>query len=111
MTYPALRVIELKPGESATFGTGPREVIVLPLAGSCGVDCAGQRIDLRGRACVFAAVSDFCYLPPGSAVTLSSMDGGRFALASAPASGGLPVRYQAAAGVPVELRGADMCSR
>jgi 5-deoxy-glucuronate isomerase len=42
-------------------------------------------------------------------VTVSSVDGGRFAVASAPARRDLPFRY--GTGVPVELRGAGTCSR
>jgi len=111
LRYPALRVLDLPAAGTAEVAFGDREAIVLPLAGSGVVSCADQRIALTGRPSVFAAVSDFCYLPPGSTAKLSTVDGGRFAVASAPASGGLPIRYGRAQDVAVELRGAGMCSR
>jgi len=111
LRYAGLRVLELEPGGTRSFGTGAEEMLVLPLAGSGTVDCAGARLDLAGRDGVFAAVTDFAYLPAGAEVTLASPGGGRFALPSAPATRRLPFRYGAAAGVPVELRGAGRCSR
>jgi 5-deoxy-glucuronate isomerase len=60
---------------------------------------------------VWAGASDFLYAPPGSAVTVGSARGGRFAVATARAERGFPVRYVPAAEVSVELRGAGACSR
>jgi 5-deoxy-glucuronate isomerase len=110
-TFSSLRILSLGPGESATFGTGPEEMLVLPLSGSCTVSAAGTEIELTGRASVFSQVSDFCYVPLDAAVTIGSSAGGRFALPGAVASRQLPVRYGAAADVPVELRGAGQASR
>ncbi len=75
------------------------------------VDCDGERFELAGRPSVFAGVTDFAYLPPGSAAQIRSANGGRFALPAARAARRLPPRYGPAAGVPVELRGAGSCSR
>jgi 5-deoxy-glucuronate isomerase len=111
MRHPALRILELPAGGAAEVATGGHEVIVLPIAGSCTVEGAGHRMRLRGRESVFAAVSDFCYLPPEETVGVSSSEGGRFALAGAPATRSLPMRYGDAGGVSVELRGAGACSR
>ena len=41
-TYSSLRVLELPPGGSTTFGTGDDEMIVLPLSGGCRVECDGE---------------------------------------------------------------------
>jgi 5-deoxy-glucuronate isomerase len=60
---------------------------------------------------VFAGPTDSAYLPAGSTTRLSTVDGGRFAVATARADRRLPFRYLPAAGVPVELRGAGHCSR
>jgi 5-deoxy-glucuronate isomerase len=117
--YCGLRVLELAPGGSHRLHTGEDEVLVLPLSGSSTVDCAGQRFELAGRADVFSGVSDFAYLPPAAGATVASARGGRFALASARASGRasgqaqrrLPARYVPASDVAVELRGAGSCSR
>src|SRR3712207_6725311 len=93
LTYPSLRVLRLPPGGSHTVQTGGEEVIVLPLAGSCEVRTAGDEFVLNGRPSVFHAVSDFCYLPRGATVTVTSAHGGRFAFCGAPADADLPARY------------------
>jgi 5-deoxy-glucuronate isomerase len=110
-TFSSLRILGLGPGELATFETGPEEMLVLPLSGSCTISAAGTELELAGRTGVFSGVSDFCYVPRDATVTISSTAGGRFALPGALASRQLPVRYGAAADVPVELRGAGQCSR
>jgi 5-deoxy-glucuronate isomerase len=110
-TFSSLRVLSLGPGEMATFATGLEEMLVLPLSGSCTVSAAGTELDLAGRASVFRQVPDFCYVPRDTTVTIGSGAGGRFALPGALASRQLPVRYGAAADVPVELRGAGQASR
>ncbi len=129
-SYAGLRVLRLPAGGWHELSTGDEEMLVLPLAGSATVDCAGQRFELAGRPSVFAGVTDFAYLPPGSAARIRSAPGGRFALPSARVTGAsvtsarvtsarVPAateppgqaRYGAAAGVPVELRGAGSCSR
>jgi 5-deoxy-glucuronate isomerase len=109
--YCGLRVLRLAAGGVHEFGTGADEMVILPLAGSCVVDCDGERFGLAGRASVFAGVTDFAYLPRDTRAVVSSPAGGRFALASARARQRLGPRYGPAAGVPVELRGAGSCSR
>jgi 5-deoxy-glucuronate isomerase len=109
--YSSLRVLELAPGERAGFETGPDEMLLLPLAGSCGVSCDGAEFAVEGRSGVFDRVSDFVYLPRDATVAVESEAGGRFALPAARATRRLPVRYAPAADVPVELRGAGACSR
>jgi 5-deoxy-glucuronate isomerase len=111
-TWSSLRVLELFPGGSCAFGTGKDEVLVLPLSGSCTVECEDQQYTLAGRTGVLSGeVTDFAYVPMGSAAKLTSPGGGRFALPGARATQRLPFRYQAGAGVPVEFRGAGSCSR
>jgi 5-deoxy-glucuronate isomerase len=60
---------------------------------------------------VFAGVTDFAYVPPGTTVTVTSREGARFAVPSARARRRFPFRHLRADGVPVELRGAGSCSR
>ena len=107
MKYTRLRIVELDGVEA--FDTGGDELIVLPLAGSCGVSIDGERFELEGRESVFSAVTDFAYAPIGSHVELRGS--GRFALPAAAAQRRLEPRYGAAADVPVELRGAGNASR
>ena len=109
--YSGLRVLELSAGRSATFPTGDDEMVVLPLAGACVVECDGERFELAGRESVFARVTDFAYVPRDAEVTVSSAAGGRFALPAARATSRLTARYGPADGVQVELRGAGQASR
>jgi 5-deoxy-glucuronate isomerase len=110
-SYSALRVLDLSRGGSADIETGEEEMLVLPLAGSCLVECDGQQFELAGRDSVFSEVSDFAYLPRDAAARVSSGAGGRFALPAAAARRRLAARYGPASEVPVELRGSGACSR
>ena len=109
--YSSLRVLELGPGEEATFDTGDSEMIVLPLSGGGEVRCDGERIELAGRKSVFSRVTDFAYVPRDATVTVGSLSGGRFALPGARCDSRLTARYGPAEEVPVELRGAGQASR
>lgn len=109
--YSGLRILELPPRGSQEFGTAADEMLVLPLAGSCVVECDGERFELAGRADVFSGVTDFAYLPRSADARVTSPAGGRFALPAARARQRLAPRYGPASGVPVELRGAGSCSR
>jgi 5-deoxy-glucuronate isomerase len=109
--FSGLRVLELAPGAEHTVDTGEDELIVLPLSGACSVETDGQTFDLEGRADVFAAVTDFAYVPRDARATVASDAGGRFALPSARAGRRLDARCVAAEDVPVELRGAGRASR
>ncbi|GAA1933200.1 5-deoxy-glucuronate isomerase [Streptantibioticus ferralitis] len=109
--YSALRVLELPPGGSHSLATGDSEWIVLPLSGGCTVATEGQTFELHGRDSVFAAVTDFAYLPRDAHARIDSRAGGRFALTGARCTRRLPARYGPACDVPVELRGTGNCSR
>jgi 5-deoxy-glucuronate isomerase len=109
--HTSLRVLELAPGGSHAFDTGPEEMLVLPLTGAAAVDVDGAEFALAGRAGVFDAVGDFAYAPRDSRVRVHSPGGGRFAVAGAPCSRRLPARYGPAAGVAVEVRGAGHATR
>lgn len=110
-TYSGLRVIQLRPRESRTIETGPDEMLILPLSGSCEVLCDGARFVLAGRRSVFSRVSDFAYAPTGARVEVSSRAGGEFALPAARAQKRLLPRYGPAEKVPVEVRGAGGATR
>jgi len=110
-TYSGLAVLDLGPGESAGWATGPAETLVMSLSGSCRVTCEGTTYDVHGRIDVFSGPSDFVYVPRDAELTVTSDEGGRFVLPSAVCEQRLPVRYQPADAVPVELRGAGAASR
>jgi 5-deoxy-glucuronate isomerase len=116
--WTGLQVIALSPGVSRTVRTGASEAFVLPLAGGAVSirvsDLAGNRLgsfDLKGRASVFSAVTDFCYVGRDSLVTLSSTESVEVALPSARCSEVLSPAYGAAQAVPVEVRGAGNATR
>jgi 5-deoxy-glucuronate isomerase len=110
-SYSGLAVLDLPPGGMATWRSGRDEMLVLPLSGGCEVACDDERVTLTGRDSVFSGVTDFAYVPRDSHISVSTVDGGRFAIPAARASRRLPFRYAPAAGVPVELRGAGQASR
>jgi 5-deoxy-glucuronate isomerase len=109
--FSGLRVLELAPGGAHAFQSGGEELLVLPLAGSCVVECESRRFELAGRDGVFTGVSDFAYVPRDAEARVASAGGGRFALPSARATARLDPAYGPAAAVPVELRGAGQASR
>jgi 5-deoxy-glucuronate isomerase len=109
--YSGLRVLELDPGAAHSFQSGGEELLVLPLAGSCTVECESRRLELAGREGVFTGVTDFAYVPRDAEARISSSAGGRFALPSALATSRLDPAYGPAEDVPVELRGAGQASR
>ena len=109
--FSGLRVLELAPGASHSLHSGADELLVLPLAGGCVVECESRRFELTGRDDVFARVTDFAYVPMDAEVRISSRGGGRFALPSALAGRRLDPAYGAAEEVAAELRGAGQASR
>jgi 5-deoxy-glucuronate isomerase len=109
--YSGLRVADLPPGGRVRIETGEDEAIVLPLCGAATVTCAEATFELTGRPDVFAAATDFAYLPMDATAEVVSPSGGRFAVAMARARRRLAPRYGAIDGVPLELRGAGSCTR
>ena len=112
--FSGLRTGTLASGASIKFETAADEVAILPLAGSFDVVVDGDAYRLAGRASVWTGPSDFLYVPPGCAVTVTGAPGGgdgRFAVACARAERRFPVRHVPAADVAVELRGAGSSSR
>lgn len=109
--FSGLRVLTLSPGEARTMETGPDEMVVLPLRGGVRVQCEGAGFDLQGRRSVFSRVADFAYLPLDTRFTLTSANGGEYALPSARARRRLQPAYGPADKVPVEIRGAGAATR
>ena len=79
-TYSGLSVVELEPGDTVTWETGPAETLVLSLSGSCEVTCDDETLTVQGRRDVFSGPSDFVYLPREATARITSPGGGRFAL-------------------------------
>jgi 5-deoxy-glucuronate isomerase len=104
-------VATLDAGGAISFETGEDEAIVVPLAGAFGVTTADASYNLAGRPSPFAGPTDVAYLPRDAAAVVSAPRGGRIAVATARASRRLSEQYLPAGAVPVELRGAGVCSR
>src|SRR5690349_10686520 len=109
--YCGLSVVELGPGEQVDVQTGEAETLVVPLSGSCDVASEGETLHVDGRDHVFSGPTDFVYVPRDASATVTSEQGGRFALPSAVCEERLTFRYGPVADVPVELRGAGQASR
>lgn len=109
--YSGLRVVVLGPGESLVLASGPSELFVLPLQGGCQVEIDGRVLQVEGRPSVFTHITDYLYVPRNATFTISSAQGGRFALPSAVAESDLPVRHLSREQVATSIRGAGDCSR
>lgn len=118
-SHTSLWTVTLAAGESRTVAAPGQELLVVPLSGGTEVtvgSTADSTVDretftLTGRSDVFAGPTDVVYAPLDAAVTLTSADGGRFAVCGATTDVVLPARHLPAADVPVELRGAGQSSR
>ncbi len=82
---------------------------MLPLNGSATVTCDGETVTLAGRRDVFAGPSDLAYVPIGKTFTVTTDHPARLALPNARALKEHPFAHVEK--VPVELRGAGLCSR
>jgi 5-deoxy-glucuronate isomerase len=109
--YCGLDVLRLAAGERRRIRTRARELLVLPLSGACTVIVDGEAYELVGRPNVFAATSDFVYLPVGGEAEVESEHGGEFALPSAMATERLQPSYVPAAATAAEVRGAGRATR
>jgi 5-deoxy-glucuronate isomerase len=110
--HTGIRVAELPAGASLALGATAEERLVVPLSGAFTVTLDGERHSLRGRHSVFSGPTDVLYTGTDTAITIAADDdGGRVAVATAPAATHYPVRLIRAEDIPVELRGAGNCSR
>ena len=110
--YSGLRVVSLSPDRPIDFVTGGHEMAVLPLAGGCRVEVEGRRFDLGGRTGVFAAVTDFAYVPIDAEVRLTATGGSaEIALCTALAGRRIDPYRVDAGDVGVEIRGGGFGTR
>jgi 5-deoxy-glucuronate isomerase len=109
--HTGLRVADLAPGEGLALDAVDEERIVVPLSGAFRADAGGRTYDLMGRPSVFSGPTDVLYTGVRTDLTLICEEGGRVAVASAPAREEYPARHVLREEVPVELRGAGSCSR
>ena len=108
--YSGLEVFDLSAGPASRVLDGLEGVLVPLSATDLRVTVDGDIHTLRGRTGVFAAVSDWIYLPVGSTIEIAG-DSGEVALCTARATERFPVCVTAAEDVPVEVRGGGRASR
>lgn len=65
-----LMVIELAAGQRRRIELGEAEAAVVPLGGSCHVKTADAAFELEGRTNVFSGLTDLCFFPRGSRMTI-----------------------------------------
>lgn len=109
-TYSGLEVLDLAAGPVTRTLDGVEAVLVPLSATDVHVGVDGATHTLRGREGVFDAVSDWIYLPVGSAVEIRAA-AGEVALCTARATERFPVLVTQAEDVPVEVRGGGRASR
>ncbi len=109
--YSGLRVVDLAADVPFTFTTGNHEMAVLPLHGNCTVEVEDRSFALDGRDGIFAAVTDFAYVPIDAEVRLSSAAPAEIALCTALARRRIDPYYVAAHDVAIEVRGGGYGTR
>lgn len=110
--HTGLKVAELAPGQTIQLDAASEERIVIPLGGeSFTVSIGGDDYLLTGRDSVFSGPADVLYSGINTALSIRAEQGGRVAIALAPAKQSYPTRLIKAEETPVELRGAGNCSR
>ncbi|EME36699.1 5-deoxy-glucuronate isomerase [Kocuria sp. NBRC 114282] len=109
--HTGLQVLVLAAGGSESWTADGVEAMIVPLSGACAVEVDGAVHDLRGRTDVFAGPTDVLYVPVGESITVSSAQGGRFAVATARAGNRHPVALIRAEDIPVEIRGGGNMTR
>ncbi len=110
-TYTGINVATLGPGEQIRLEAADEERIVVPLNGAFTATVGATEYVLRGRESVFAGPTDVLYSGTRTNLTLTSAQGGRVAITTAPAKNSYPARLILAKDVPVLMRGAGKCLR
>ncbi|MFI5086409.1 MAG: 5-deoxy-glucuronate isomerase, partial [Actinomycetales bacterium] len=109
--HTGLKVATLAAGGSVELPAAAEERLVIPLSGAFTVTVNGSPYELAGRRSVFSGRTDVLYSGTDTAISIGSHDGGRVAIATAPAGKHYPTRFVPASDTPVELRGVGNCSR
>lgn len=106
-----LQVVDLAPGGSRELELGGVEAAVVPLSGECRLATSDAVFDLKGRLSVFSGIPDVAYVGVDDRLTISSGDGGRFAVATARADEHRSSFQVEASTIAVEIRGSGQATR
>jgi len=111
-TYSGMQVLALAAGQTRVVELAGEEGVIVPLSiSNVTVDVDGEAFTLNGREGVFAAVSDWLYVPVDATITLTASTAGEIAICTARASTKFPVAYVPAESVSVEVRGSGQSTR
>ncbi len=102
--YLGFELRRLSAMETSALTYPDREIAIIPLRGAAAIE-AGNRSYELSRHGVFTDTGSLLYVPPHTPVRLRASSDFEFALGSAPAVGGYPVRLVTSHEMKVELRG------
>lgn len=103
-SYLGFQLRRLSPTETIALSCTDREMAIIPIRGQATVEAGDHSYELSRRG-VFTDAGSLLYVPPNTPVRLNATIDFEFALGSAPALGGYPVRLITSDEVNVELRG------
>jgi len=109
--YSGLRILSLAAGTTQEFATGTTEMAILPLSGGLTVEVEAHSFRLEGRDGVFAAVTDFAYVPIDADIRIVTQGPMQVALCMAEATRRIEPYRVAAGDVRVEVRGGGAGTR
>ncbi|NOY55636.1 MAG: 5-deoxy-glucuronate isomerase [Actinobacteria bacterium] len=109
--YSGLRVLRLAADTTHELTTGTTEMAILPLSGGLTVEVESRSFHLDGRAGVFAAVTDFAYVPIDTDLRMTTRGPCEVALCTAEATRRIDPYRVAAQDVRIEVRGGGAGTR
>lgn len=109
--YISLRVQRIAAGKSWNYAPGQDEVCLVPLSGTCTVECNDQQWTIGGRRSVFDGKPHALYLPVGSKFRVTAQDDVELAVTGSRATKAFPPREITPDDVDVEIRGAGNAAR
>ena len=110
--YSGLKILKLKPNEEKTFKFDEYEICILPLnALNTKLIIDKVSYTLIGRTNIFKQVTDFIYIPLNTEFTISSNNGGEYAIPFSKCSKQYPIAYVPAEKIKIEIRGAGQATR
>ncbi len=109
--YSGLGVLRLGADSTHEFSTGTSEIAILPLSGGLTAEVESHSFRLDGRAGVFAAVTDWAYVPIDTSVRLTTQGPCEVAICRAEATRRIDPYRVAAQDVRVEVRGGGAGTR
>lgn len=109
--YSGLRVLNLPADTTHELTTGTTEMAILPFSGGMTVEADSHSFQLDGRSGVFAAITDFAYVPIDSDIRITTQGPCQVALCTAEATRRIDPYRVAAQDVNVEVRGGGAGTR